>query len=377
MSSDLPPLYFFSWPSKVGGADTKLAHLLPLLSRHARITVIPNGADRLAEEEWRQWMHSLGVKTMLREELPPKLEGWAVSLCNEAFIAKGILGDAMSRGLKIAWSSEMMWHFPAELGAVLFGWIDVVLYTSAVQRGMLEAGYRHALSAGTESMEPAPLTDPEAEWGVIHSPHSGKKLRWVTTGNYIDPAQFPFRQRGSGGRPFTIGRLSRPDPDKFPDDFPLTYEQLGLRDPCRFRVMAWSDQLRDRWQGHPFDARWEFLNAAAEPTVDFLHSLDVLVYDLSPRLRESWGRAVVEAMLTGAVPLVPAGSRHHLENLVPHGIGGFHCHGPEDFGRYARLLQDDPSLLSRMSLAARDWAETRLCNEEEHLALWRKVFSEG
>ena len=41
-----PPLYFFNWPSNVGGADTKVTHLLVLLHQHYDITMIPNTRDR-------------------------------------------------------------------------------------------------------------------------------------------------------------------------------------------------------------------------------------------------------------------------------------------------------------------------------------------
>jgi len=371
----MPPLYFFNWPSPVGGADTKFAHLLPLLCEEAEVTVVPNDARRLAEPGWREWMASLGIKVCLLEQLPERLEGWAVSLCNAAFFGSGLWNEARRRGLKIAWSSEMMWHFRAELGAVLFGWVDLILYVSPVQRAALEPGYRQALAGGVTPPEPASLTDPDACAGVLRT-GNGRTLRWAMPGNYIAPARFPFQRRGAGGRPFTIGRLSRPDPDKFPDDFPASYERLGLKEPCRFRVMAWSERLQERWAEHEFDHRWELLPQAAEPAVDFLHSLDVLVYEVSPRFSESWGRAVVEAMLTGAVPLVPAGERHHLRHLVPHGAAGFHCDGPGDYSRYARLLQDEPARLAAMSQAARQWAETRLCNAGEHLALWRRAFSE-
>lgn len=370
----MPPIYFFNWPSLVGGADTKFAHLLPLLRRVAEVTVVPNSAERLEEPEWKEWAESLGVNVCLLDQLPERLEGWAVSLCNADFFGKGIWYEVQRRGLKIAWSSEMMWHFPAELGAVMFGWIDVVLYVSPVQRAVLEPGYLHALSGGTAPLEAVPLEDPNAVHGVMRVAN-GATLRWAMPGNYIDPAQFPFRERGASGRPFTIGRLSRPDPDKFPDDFPASYEHLGLREPCRFRVMAWNERLQERWADHPFDQRWELLPQAAEPTSDFLNSLDVLVYEVSPRFSESWGRAVVEAMLTGAVPLIPAASRHHLRNLVPHGVAGFHCEGQVDYARYARLLQDEPERLAAMSRAARDWAQSRLCNAEEHLALWRGIFT--
>lgn len=367
-------LYFFNWPSDVGGADTKLVHLLPLLAQWSEITLVPNDAARMEDSRWREWVAAHGLRTALRDELPDRLEGWAVSLCNEAFFSKGIAFDMRRRGLKVAWSSEMMWHFPAEVGAVMFGWVDVVMYVSAVQRAKLEPGYRHALAAGGGLAEAEPLNDPAAAWGELHSTATNRRLRWVMTGNYIDPSRFPFHERGHDGRPFTIGRLSRPDPDKYPDDFPQTYERLGLRDPCRFRVMGWSDALSNRWANHRFDERWELVPTAGEPTVEFLNSIDVLVYDVSPRFTESWGRAVVEAMLTGAVPLVPGGGGHHLENLVPHGHGGFHCSSAADYRLHARRLQDDPELLQRMSRAARAWAVTRLCQAETHHALWRRVF---
>lgn len=372
----MPPLYFFGWPSPVGGADTKLEHLLPLLAGESDIVVVPNSPERLDDAEKRAWLEAHGVRSVLREALPQRLEGWAVALCNQDFFAKGIAWDMRRRGLRVAWSSEMMWHFQAELGAVLFGWVDAVLYVSPVQRAALEPGYHHALSGGREPLASAPLADPEAGWGEIHCPANGRKLRWVMTGNYIDPAKFPFRQRGvDGSRVFTIGRLSRPDPGKFPDDFPESYERLGVRDPCRFRVMAWSEQLAARWSAHRFDRRWELLGAAQERAADFLNSLDVLVYDVGSGLRESWGRAVVEAMLSGVVPLVPKGNGHHLSNLFPDGVGGFHCTGLEDYARRVRSLQDDPALLRRMSRTAREWAETKLCRAEDHRALWRRVFT--
>lgn len=360
----------------MGGADTKLAHLLRLLGPHYDITVVPNHPSQFAQPEWRAHIEACGAKASLMEDLPARLEGWAVSLCNEGFLKSGALVNVRRRGLKVAWSSEMMWHFERECAAAALGLIDALLYVSPVQRQRLEPRYLHALGHRRETANV--ITDSAASSGWLQSPDQTRSIRWVTTGNYIDPALFTFRQRGrwrEEGRAFTIGRLSRPDPDKFPPDFPHTYEALLLEAPARFRVMAWSDDLRGRWPDHPFDDRWDLLPVAAIPSAEFLDSLDVFVYDLGPRFSESWGRAVVEAMLSGAVPLIPADERHHLRRLFPHGTGGFHCTGPEDFGRYARMLQQDSGLLSAMSLQARTRAEEHLCNAGEHLALWREVFT--
>jgi len=192
-------------------------------------------------------------------------------------------------------------------------------------------------------------------------------------GNYIEPDAFPFRDRSMRRtRCLTVGRLSRPDPSKFPSDFPESYERLQLNKP-RFRVMGWSHELRARWPDHQFDERWELLEPGADP-VPFLQSLDLFVYELGPRVRESWGRVVVEAMLTGAIPLVPKGGGHHLDNLVLHGRSGFLCRDRRDFARYAQYLQNHPVVRHRISRACRQLAIRRLCNPRRHLQLWKEVF---
>ncbi|MEJ7605166.1 MAG: hypothetical protein WKF37_02620 [Bryobacteraceae bacterium] len=73
-----PRLYFFNWPSHVGGADTKLVHLLLLLHKHCLITVIPNDGSRLREREWTKVLDRLGVRATLLEHLPRQLEGFAI-----------------------------------------------------------------------------------------------------------------------------------------------------------------------------------------------------------------------------------------------------------------------------------------------------------
>lgn len=372
-------IYWFNWPAHVGGSDTKFVHTLRLLAGEYDITVIPNDAGYYADPLWLDFLAGLGVKTALPEDLPEQCEGWAISLCNGLFFKNGMLGACLRRGLRVIWSSEMMWHFYGELEAVRFGLIHRVLYVSPAQRRMLEPGYAWALSGADRrpAVAGASVIDEDAGHGTLTGP-GGRSLEWVMSGNYIDPSQFPFRVRGakSPGEPFTIGRISRPDPDKFPDDFPLSYERLGLRDPVRYRVLGWSDQLAARWPEHFYDERWDLVPTAGEPVPAFLDSLDILVYDLSPRFKESWGRAVVEAMLSGVVPLVPRGGGHHLEHLVPHEIGGFLCDGPEDFARYTRSLQEDPLLLARLSQGARAWATEHLCKAEDHLAVWRQVFAD-
>jgi glycosyltransferase involved in cell wall biosynthesis len=401
------PIYCFNWPSNVGGADTKFVHLLLLLHRDYDVTVVPNTREQFGQVHWRRWLADLGVKAVLLEDLPQKLSGWGLSLCNGKFWGEGLGLEAHRRGLRIAWSSEMMWHHAGEIAAARLGLIEKVLYVSEVQRAALEAGYvgqASRLSPLSLSGKDGDRRDacPTAEAATSGCYESG--LRWQITGNYIAPSEFPWRDRTRNRRfeEFVIGRLSRPDPAKFPPDFPESYQRLRLKNP-RYRVMAWSEEMTgifgrpvgqasrlsplslpgkdgDRHDARPtasrFRGRWDLLPKEAETQLDFLQALDLFVYDVRDDFTESWGRAVVEAMLTGAVPLVTGHPRHHLKHLVPQGLGGFLCSTPEDWREHAQRLQQDGALRKKISKAGRRWAKRELCDAAQHRKVWRGVFED-
>ena len=125
-----PRLYIFGCPSHVGGADTKLAHLLALLHRRERITVVPNDEGRLREREWVRTLERLGVDAKVLGRLPRELHGVGLAMSNTRFFPDRIAHRARERGLRIVWSSEMMWHHEGEIDAVRDGVIDHVLYVS-------------------------------------------------------------------------------------------------------------------------------------------------------------------------------------------------------------------------------------------------------
>lgn len=332
-----PKLFIFGWPSFVGGADTKLAHLLVLLHEHCDITVVPNEGRHIHNKTWTRFLEKLGVKYGLLDRLPAKLTGFGLSISNQCFFTHRIAHRAKERGLTIVWSSEMMWHHQGELEAVRDGLIDKVLYTSELQMQVLSPGYG--------------------------------SLPGAITGNYIDPSYFPFKERRN--EVFAIGRLSRADLAKYPEDFPVFYESLDLPE-VRFRVMAWDEKLRQKYRWHRFDSRWELLKAEQEGQIGFLHSLDLFVYPLGHNFTESWGRSTVEAMLTGAIPLVPPG--HNLENLLVDGETGFVCGDFLEYQRHAHALFNDRPMREAMAQRCHEHAVHTLCNREEHLMLWLEVF---
>jgi glycosyltransferase involved in cell wall biosynthesis len=364
-------IYWFNWPSHIGGADTKFFHLLSLLSAEYKIFVIPNEAYYL-DTPWFEEIKKFSIEICLFENLPQQMEGVAIALCNGPFLDKGWAKEMKQRGCRVIWSSEMMWHFPGEAAAIKAGWIDRVLYVSKAQQSILEPGYEQMLGLPVST----PSTD-DSDWYGVYQFHE-QSLSWVLTGNFIEPKLFPMKEdfwAPTNERPFTIGRLSRADPAKYPDDFPKFYERLGLGEQVRFRVMAWSPALAERWSEHVFDQRWELLEPAEVPTVAFLHSLDLLVYNTSQRFKESWGRAVVEAMLCGVVPLLQKGGGHHLSSLIVDGESGFLCSNNAEFGERARQLKQNPALLKRMAHRARNHAEKHLCDASTHRVWWRKAFA--
>lgn len=367
-------VYSFGEPGHLGGAGTKFAHTVSLLAQDYEICLVTPSDWVPKSGAWLEWCHQRSLSVRTYDELPQDMRGsWGLSMCNEPVIRMPFLAELRKRGMRFAWSNEMMWALPGELGAIGLGRVDKILYVSKAQRQALGHFY-HTAWTGRADPSSEIITDPEAMEGEILGP-LGKSLPWVVTGNYINPAEFPFRERSlDSERPLVLGRLSRDDAAKFPKNFPESYENLGLRNP-RFRVMGWGEKLAAQFPGHSFDQRWELIPECGEPTVEFLHSLDLFVYQIGSNCRESWGRAVVEAALCGAVPLVPKGDRHHLENLIVHGKTGFACEDDGQYSYYARLLEDNPELRRKMAREGREWTEKTLCNAEEHRALWAKVFT--
>ncbi len=332
-----PPqrLYLFGWPSRYGGADTKVAHLLKLLHRDFKITVVPNWRKQLDETGWVESLRRLEISVATLSSLPRRLEGVGLGICNDKFFSLGICKQAKERGLRIVWSSEMMWSHLGEREAIEAGLVDRLLYVSPVQQRQLNY----------ESFTSVPT---------------------MMTGNFVDADEYPFKERC--GQNLTIGRLSRADVRKYSEDFPVFYEALELPS-VRFRVMAWSDELHAKYRWHSFDDTWDLLKPLEEDTVTFLHSLDIFVYRLGHSFTETWGRSTVEAMLTGCVPLVPAG--HHFEHIVAHGYSGYLCDGFSEYARYAHELSRDCERRRAMARRCREHAVQNLCDANAHRAAWR------
>ena len=362
-----------AWPASVGGSETKTGATAELLAGLYDIVWVPNDDASLSDRKALKWITSRGMRAARWADLPRKLAGTALAMCNIPFLTEGRAAEAKGRGLRVAWGGEMMWAIPGELGAIAAGLVDTVLFTGDGQREALTPAFLTALGGKSGRAERVVAAHPAH--GGTQGTLRGKcaSVRWATVGNYVNPEAFPFidRSRRRKDAPLVIGRLSRADWGKFPADFPKTYERLGLPKDTRFRVMAWSPELKKRWPRWRPSKQWELLPAMAEPPAKFLQSLDLFVYDTHPTFSESWGRAVVEAMLTGAVPVLPADTRHHFVRLAPHILTSAQCPAPQHWREQVQCLAERRELRHAVSKLAATFAHEELCDAAMHRASWQ------
>lgn len=328
-----PILNIFGVPGLVGGASTKIRDLLRILRDRYRISFFIRDVAFLKDKSIVNFLEDIKVPMARWSDFTGHPGELALVICENEIFSSGMARRIKNAGLKLAWSNEMMWEFKGEAEAVKEGLIDRVLFVSELQRAAFAKLYH------------------------------GTDCRVIP--NYITPEDFTFVERSNST--FTIGRLSRPDPVKFPMDFPVFYEELGLND-VKFRVQAWSKELEKKFNWHRFDSRWELLPPNKIPAAKFLQSLDLFVYPLGHQFIESWGRVVAEAMLTGCVPIVPAG--HQFHNIFRHGEHGFICKTFAEYRDAVHELHDHASLRREMGRKAADYARHELFDHEKHKQMW-------
>src|SRR6266480_8069923 len=98
--STLPPLFVYGAPHTIGGASTKLAHLIRLLHGVFRITVVLPHPDALKDKVVKKLTSPYGVSCVLLKDLPEKLEGIALAVCVGDFFAARTAHELKRRGLK-------------------------------------------------------------------------------------------------------------------------------------------------------------------------------------------------------------------------------------------------------------------------------------
>jgi glycosyltransferase involved in cell wall biosynthesis len=167
----------------------------------------------------------------------------------------------------------------------------------------------------------------------------------------IDVARFPYRPR-HGGRPFTVGRLSRDMPTKHHAEDALLWRELAASG-IRVRLMGATCLAREL-AGVP---NVELLPAGAEDASAFLHSLDCFVYRTADTWFEAFGRVVFEAMATG-LPVVCGDRGGYVDSL--------------DDGNDALVFSSTARALDAVLALQRDPARARALGGQAHATVARQ-----
>ncbi len=165
--------------------------------------------------------------------------------------------------------------------------------------------------------------------------------------------------------PFTVGRLSRPSPDKWSRDH---WEILGRVPGIRSLNMGWTEQTQRKLGPPPPWA--ECLAPQSLSVAAFLGKCHALV-GLNGGARENWPRVGLEAMAAG-VPIV-AQDAWGWREMILHGQTGLLAGGPDEMAEQLARLAQDEGLRLAMAEAGRARV-LELAEPAAILAGWAEVF---
>jgi glycosyltransferase involved in cell wall biosynthesis len=336
-------LFFFQWPSDLGGADTRLKDLIQGFnnSKKYNLYCIPNDNGRLLEKHNTDFLDQNNVRYLSWEALPNKLEGYAISFCNfRLFSEKWRIEKIKSIGLKFIWSNDMMWRTPEENQCIEQNLVDAVIYTS-------EKHYKDTSTIQT------------------------KQIKEAIIPNYFYPDNYQYIDRKQKNF-ISIGKHSRPDMLKFSDNFPLFYESLPLNNP-KYRVMGINSKFKERFKWFEFSNRWDLLRSNQETIIDYLSSLDVYVYNSHYSFTETQCRATIEAMLTGLPVVAP--TKDNFLNQIWHTKSGFLFNTDEECRYFVKILEKDFILRKNIGKLARTISLDLWCDTNKQIETWEKLFN--
>lgn len=335
-------IYFFHWPSNLGGADTRLKELIQLfaLNKEYQLFCVPNHDNRLLEIENIEFLKKNNVTPLSWDELPKRSKGFAISFCNFLlFSEKWRIEKIKSMGLKFIWSNDMTWRKKEEIECINENLIDYSIYTSK----------EHLKLISTEVTK-------------------SKTIEKIIPNYFHIENYTPIKK--SKKDYFTIGKHSRTDMLKFSNNFPQFYENLELKNP-RYRVMGINDKFKKRFESFDFSEKWELLKPCEENVSEFLSSLDIYVYDAHDSFIETHCRATVEAMLL-EIPVV-APNKPNFKKQILNSVNGFLWNSYEECKKYCQLLQNNNDIRNQIAKSGRIVSNQLWCNKELNLKLWNEI----
>lgn len=354
-------IFVHGFPGLFGGACTECWHTAKLWRRGGvDVTFLPTGS---IEPEDVERVESIGCEviqstdpkagknlTVAELEAVDGLPGSiVVSFCNAHFLNPKKADFFRSAKCKRIWLNCMTWAFPAEKKIYERGGLfDRFVFQSKYQRGQLEKVYK--------------------PYG--YKPEQGRLIHGA-----FDIGEFPFRPLAHKSRskePLIVGRLSRPDRDKWSSNtWPIILAAHHDHNPTRGRVMGWEKKLLAKLKQPP--KGFECLRPKKQSAQEFLQSLHVYC-QVNGGAHENWSRTGLEAMATG-VPLVVQ-NQWGWKEMVVQGETGYLCSDElADFATHIAILGYDEGLRMRLAENARRRVE-ELSDPDTIWVEWDRMFKE-
>ena len=338
-------VFLLGYPGEVGGACTEAWHTVRIWRQLGiDVTLVPTWH---APENWRRACADIGCRTV--DSAPGKLAdvpGLAgsvvVSFCNSEFLS--VYKEVRDLGCRVVWCNCMTFLFEQERDVFRrFGLPEKLMFQSDFQRSELEPLLR--------------------EFG--HSSGHGVLIRGA-----FDFAEFKFLPRShKAGEPFVIGRMARPDPDKWSSNTWPIYSAVQYQ---RKRAMMLGVDERTLKKIGPTPTFGDCLKPNAMPVQDYLAVLHCLL-PINGGARENWPRAGLEAMAAG-VPVV-AQNEWGWREMIVHGETGFLASNDCELAHYTACLAYDEPLRLRIAENARKRLESELASPDVIGRAWTDLFA--
>ncbi len=346
-------IFQLGYPGNMGGANTECWHTVKLWREAGwDVTLIPTWGQ---DDAMRTKLDAIGADTVHVERVKPEngpsihpkladvpgLPGSIiVGMCNRHVF--GVIDELRALGCKIVWVNCMTFIDEPEARAwYSHGPADAYVFQSEFQRGKLEPRLRRA----------------------GYQPEQGFLIHGAFA---LD--EWPLNPREHvEGTEFVVGRLSRPDADKWSSNHWNIFGAIPYAQR-RALCMGWNDQLAAKLGSPPAWA--ECLEPQSITAQEFMSRCHCLM-NINGGARENWPRVGLEAMAAG-VPII-AENKWGWQEMIRHGETGFLADNDAEMAYYAaKLAHEEPTRL-RMALAGRAHVERlaepgRLTNE------WQALF---
>lgn len=343
-------VFLIGYPSEIGGACTEALATVKLWRQFGvEVDAVPTWTT---EPPYREIMDGLGCTTHITsagklDKVPGLAGSTCVAFCNEKFCNVAHILRRM--GCKLIFSPCMCYLFGHEKHFIKeYGSFEAMQFQSEYQRSCLEPYLAK----------------------IGYQPETGHLIRGAFDFTDWEFAPTPHEP----GTDFVLGKLARPDPDKWSSNLWPIYGRVQY---CPFPegskrkalVMGMNDRCVEKLGRLP---EWaEVLPPKAIPVKDYYKRIHCLL-TVNGGAAENWPRIGLEAMAVG-VPVI-AQNMWGWSEMIEHGVTGFLGSTDEELAHYASVLAHDEDLRIAMARRARAKLENELANPTTIWAGWERLF---